>query len=202
MKRRLFNAVALCSACSAILFVAVCVFWVRSRSGLDELSLMYCRYLPDRSIVNDEVNLLSNGDGVALYLMHGHAPPRPVDLVRGYDINADQTYSRPRVWFQSEPYDGLTNLIHARMPLLRSPFHLTITRRHQPKDIDDSLTVGVVISHWLLAVLLQVTPVLWLKQLVYKRRTHKWGLCIACGYDLRATPDRRPECGTTIAAKA
>jgi hypothetical protein len=53
--------------------------------------------------------------------------------------------------------------------------------------------------HWFLALLLAVLPALRLRAARRSRRSARAGLCPTCGYDLRATPDRCPECGSSIA---
>jgi hypothetical protein len=69
---------------------------------------------------------------------------------------------------------------------------------------EGSKTVGfdsraLSVPHWTLALILALPPAIWAGLYLRRRRRHKAGLCPACGYDLRATPDRCPECGATPA---
>ena len=52
--------------------------------------------------------------------------------------------------------------------------------------------------YWLAIFLTSLWPIIWLGCRIQSGRNaqDKSGLCQSCSYDLRATPDRCPECGT------
>jgi hypothetical protein len=55
---------------------------------------------------------------------------------------------------------------------------------------------GILIPYWLLLAMFALPPAWWLwRRPVRRARRARSGLCPSCGYDLRATPDRCPECG-------
>jgi hypothetical protein len=77
------------------------------------------------------------------------------------------------------------------------------------KTIPPSTVAGyrvLFIFWWLPASAFAVLPAIWTLRRVWlairRRRTEPAGHCSSCGYDLRATPDRCPECGTAVGAGA
>lgn len=61
-------------------------------------------------------------------------------------------------------------------------------------------TQCIVMPHWPL-LLIFVLPTLRFVYHLKQRKRKRLGLCHVCNYDLRATPNRCPECGTTFPAK-
>ena len=69
----------------------------------------------------------------------------------------------------------------------------------------ESTTKAIFLSHWLALVLTGILPSLALWRLNRWRRRRKHcgaGMCKGCGYDLRATPGRCPECGMEAGVSA
>ena len=59
-----------------------------------------------------------------------------------------------------------------------------------------SRAAAFVWPHWATLVAGSLLPVGRIYRARRAKRGRNLGLCLACGYDLRATPDRCPECGT------
>ena len=67
-----------------------------------------------------------------------------------------------------------------------------------PRDYRYILVEIVQVRFWVPVALLLVLPMAWSWWFAVHRRTRRRlasGQCLACGYDLRATPSRCPECG-------
>jgi hypothetical protein len=168
MLRRLFTLFA---GLSLLLWVAVIVFWVRSY----------------------QVNDAWNGD-----VTYGHAVYSKEGLVTIFS-----RWGPPP--FQSPPGSLRTSVL---IPIPEQPKEHLLpgfrwTERWlaldsgRPADFTFRFQRSVAVSYWLVAILSAVIPATWLLgwRGRRRRRRHAMGQCVACGYDLRATPERCPECG-------
>jgi hypothetical protein len=169
MARRLLN---LLTALSLLLCVAVVTLWVRSCWARDRLA--YARSTPRTGRLH--VFELTTGGGVLLVSVSGfnssrHVGKRGIALETGEPENPAHWVGLPtRLGFGLETYDS---------------------GAHHPLRVWYWL---LAVPLWLPAAMLALGPAARLHR--RGRRRCRTGLCTACDYDLRATPDRCPECGT------
>jgi hypothetical protein len=167
---------------SLLLFLATLILWPRSYYNVDELIWSKKRTASDGSIGLRRLMAIAQrgrisvgiSDGGALYLAGNN-------LKEGFThsqapappSSAAKTSS---VWshlgFQ---YSSAKNRIWAIRTL---SFHF-----------------------WAPTLLFALAPSIWLLRRLLRHRRYSANLCPTCGYDMRATPDRCPECGTAAALR-
>lgn len=57
---------------------------------------------------------------------------------------------------------------------------------------------SATVPHWFVLLLCLPFPLFWLRRVRRLRQRTRHGLCLKCGYDLRESKSRCPECGTPI----
>ena len=161
------------TALSLLLCVATATLWVRSYWRADRLTV-------DWGLGEDfRVESMSGG----IYLSRGH-DSKPV-----FDHYIESAYwdldSDPDVWPRERNFD---------VPARRWRGVTTFTQRYKTSYV----AKVVIVSDWLVFLALGIVPAIRLRELLRARRSADWlrsGRCSRCGYDMRATPDRCPECG-------
>lgn len=190
MRRRLLNLLTLLSLA---LFMVVVALWVRS-------------YWASTSLVKRQAAVEGGETRIVVYDLHStrggivfHYLDARMPVAAAEPQLAQILAERVR---RSPEYRGSTFGGEAWNPYTVFPpgqyhlgFLLSNTRRAMGAGTEHM--IYLVFPHWAAASLLAVLPALWLLTARRRRRTRRQaaGLCIACGYDLRATPGRCPECG-------
>ena len=93
------------------------------------------------------------------------------------------TFVLPAGWIIHWSRPGITGIALHRM---RSDF------------AEGERDTSIAVTFYALVILFAVGPLLWLNKFRRCRVTMSNGLCPRCGYDLRATPERCPECGSKV----
>ncbi len=183
------------AAVSVLFAIAIGILWYRSHHGTD--------YLQHTSLPTLGINNLSIS-----YTLHG------ISIIRGQL----RIYASESTYFPHEPIASLPNASAAwhtgRLGLghfgsdplpIRSIWNRLGFNSYETgmmSSFSSDSEHGIAIPLWLPLVLSLFFPVLLLRRICRQRHRRAHGFCPDCGYDLRATPHRCPECGRQVSTPA
>jgi hypothetical protein len=166
----------------------------RLTASLSMMSLLLC-------------TVVSGGWLLSLFAPFGHYreiewQPRPSLLARGWIASRGSLHVLYRHEWGQPP---ATNLVYdqsfvgirvAEIGVERTRFGFAWVHRVTPLWHGTGVEKQWSVPLWLPAAVLAIPPLIWWSARVRLQRRRRAGRCQVCGYDLRATLDRCPECGT------
>jgi hypothetical protein len=225
MKKRVFNILA---GVSFVVCLATTAIWLRSYYVIDEVNIVRSNLykgisgaggiwvlpleLMRRWEVEDQNGhwrLVSEKEDYSKWLER--SPHRAkVEKDQLSKISPEVAASWQGGWFMPKaweyrPYDPISmdDKVLGLQPFSTSITILSGGREtisFIPMKFFDLYLIGprIRIPYWPIILITAIIPLFWYR--AYRRLVHrrKNGLCLNCGYDLRATLDRCPECGMVV----
>jgi hypothetical protein len=198
MKRLLRIFLNTATSLSLVLFVATIALWVRSYLNWDEY-FRTITFVWDGERSKDSAEFMSwvgwlEGD---LYAGRLHPP-------RHYWYGSDPVGSQTRSGWTKDRPQSRAELDQYHSSVVAGPFD-----RVPPRWRVMGIAYTAMPPHlwelrvplWHPAVLTLLLPAARGLRCRSRRQKIRAGVCLSCGYDLRATPDRCPECGAVAAAQ-
>jgi hypothetical protein len=202
---------------SLLLCVAMVALWVRSYFVVD--TVVRSAFLPAEKIGSTEA-LRSHGGKLLFDRTHTFDTDRSGARVAGPPAPTTFAYraTPSRDWWDPEVTGFFGSRSAKSDPLAAVRWHgfyfdhrestspMLISNGEQfDIPVEGTATVRtwfVSIPLWPLVLALLLSPAVSFRTWHKRRRLARSGSCTRCGYDLRATPDRCPECGMVPAASA
>jgi hypothetical protein len=189
-RRWLFNSLA---AISLLLYVATAVLWVQSYTCLGQVAWEQ-DWLHDTSSPTPprfrQIFLYSCCGGIALQF--GQARPAGASEPQSLTV-----FLHPRILLSFNDPRATTYAYRGSWSNqnLKERLGFYWAFGHSTYPTLDLRAATIIFPYWLPLAAFTLIPAAWLASVRRRRRAFKKGLCPTCGYDLRATPDRCPECG-------
>jgi hypothetical protein len=173
---------------SLLLCTATLLLWLQSHHAPRAAAID--RWWPEGQTAHHRRHLAAWAGGLLML----RTEQRRIDLLQGQGIEAAH-------WITLNYELGHRAHLLPRQPL--TPADLTPNLRYgfglgraKSRSRDQQLDFkSITMPFWFPATTLALLPAAEFLRMLHTRRRRAQGLCPTCGYDLRATPDRCPECG-------
>jgi len=173
---------------SLLLCLAIGATWIRSYFSFSQLLEVHHYSMADQKLRTSTFQLyLSKGA-----FQYGNAW---YDISDVHLINALLPIGKSSLQFSHSNVGGVLYISppNGSIAGIAISYSSPLPAKGQVAQIDARL------PYWVLVAALSFLPIRWIARFRRRRAQdllNPSGFCVRCGYDLRATPDRCPECGT------